>query len=305
MGGSKVLWLPDVAPFEIPGLPLGTRSLMSRHLDHYDVLEIAVNATQEEIARRYRDLVRIHHPDLARDKTRATEALIRINLAYSVLRDSGKRQQYDLARWRSQNEVEEPSVIPCPGPEQPYAWPQEVGVPPAREPPAPDSLAQKSAVCCEHNRPANASQGAGANFNCDPCCLLNRAQAEFDRGMYENARELCRRHLANAPDSWRAMEMLGDAYARLSSVDDALAGYLAALKIAPRKSRIRAKIQLLKAAAQVSAAEESPLAGAEIDEPSAYHAEVDWKTTSILGSLTDLFKSIFRLGAPQPPHDGT
>jgi curved DNA-binding protein CbpA len=62
--------------------------------DHYAVLHVPRSATQQEIARAYRSLMRTHHPDL--DSGEAVPAeLQRIMQAFVVLRDPERRRAYD------------------------------------------------------------------------------------------------------------------------------------------------------------------------------------------------------------------
>lgn len=65
-------------------------------VDHYEVLGVSRNATQEEIRRAYRRLARRHHPDANRGDPAAEERFKEITRAYEVLSDSEKRQRYDM-----------------------------------------------------------------------------------------------------------------------------------------------------------------------------------------------------------------
>ncbi|MEN8583662.1 J domain-containing protein [Burkholderia sp. RS01] len=68
--------------------------------DHYAVLHVPRGATQQEIARAYRSLMRTHHPDL--DSGEAVPAeLQRIMQAFFVLRDPERRSAYDQETARS------------------------------------------------------------------------------------------------------------------------------------------------------------------------------------------------------------
>ena len=62
--------------------------------DHYAVLHVSRSATQREIARAYRSLMRTHHPDLDGGEAVPAE-LERIMRAFAVLRDPGRRRAYD------------------------------------------------------------------------------------------------------------------------------------------------------------------------------------------------------------------
>lgn len=75
---------------------------MTSQPDHYAVLGVKPAASQQEISRAYRALMRTHHPDV--DGLKAAERggrngeLLRIMQAFSVLRDPAKRAAYDRSR---------------------------------------------------------------------------------------------------------------------------------------------------------------------------------------------------------------
>ena len=66
--------------------------------NYYEILGVSENATQEEIRKRYRELVRKYHPDINKDNPEAAKKMAEINEAYQVLSDPKKRAQYDAMR---------------------------------------------------------------------------------------------------------------------------------------------------------------------------------------------------------------
>jgi curved DNA-binding protein len=75
--------------------------------DYYKVLGVDRSATDKEIKSAYRKLARKYHPDMNPDDKQAEERFKKINEAYEVLSDPGKRQKYDQLgadwqRWQQQ-----------------------------------------------------------------------------------------------------------------------------------------------------------------------------------------------------------
>ncbi len=72
--------------------------------DHYAVLELTPDASDAEIKRRYRKLMREVHPDANAHDPQATRKAARLNVAFETLGDAGKRRAYDaLHHPRSKN----------------------------------------------------------------------------------------------------------------------------------------------------------------------------------------------------------
>jgi molecular chaperone DnaJ len=63
--------------------------------DHYKILGISENASQDEIKRAYKKLAKEHHPDLNGGDDSQFK---KINEANNTLSDQQKRQQYDMER---------------------------------------------------------------------------------------------------------------------------------------------------------------------------------------------------------------
>ncbi len=64
-------------------------------LDHYQLLNIRRNVTQEEIEVAYAKMALKHHPDIAGDSSKVQKKFAEINIAYSVLSKPHTRQDYD------------------------------------------------------------------------------------------------------------------------------------------------------------------------------------------------------------------
>ena len=70
---------------------------------HYDTLEVSERASQETISAAYRSLAVKWHPDKYVGESEAVKRVVaeqmrKLNAAYAVLKDEGKRREYDRAR---------------------------------------------------------------------------------------------------------------------------------------------------------------------------------------------------------------
>jgi curved DNA-binding protein CbpA len=64
-------------------------------LDYYDCLGLTQDATQAEIKRAFRRMVRVNHPDLNPGDPKAAERLKEIVSAFDTLGDTDRRSRYD------------------------------------------------------------------------------------------------------------------------------------------------------------------------------------------------------------------
>jgi hypothetical protein len=69
--------------------------VLAHQRDYYKVLDVARNASGEEIKNAYRKLARVLHPDKCQD-ARSTEAMAVVTSAHSTLANAGLRAAYDL-----------------------------------------------------------------------------------------------------------------------------------------------------------------------------------------------------------------
>jgi hypothetical protein len=82
--------------------------------DYYDVLDIPVTATPEEIKAKYRQLVRIYHPDRfsnAGDKRYAEQKLKELNEAYAALTGPAQHQRTTTAGLPPPIPIVEPALL--------------------------------------------------------------------------------------------------------------------------------------------------------------------------------------------------
>ena len=85
--------------------------------DYYEILGVSANASQEEIKKSFRTLVRKYHPDVHPDKELAERMFKQIHEAYRTLSDENKRKVYDISRTKKPSDIPPPRARP-----QPTGW---------------------------------------------------------------------------------------------------------------------------------------------------------------------------------------
>lgn len=89
-------------------------------LNYYAVLEVSLQATQDEIKKSYRKLALQYHPDRNQENRQAEQKIREVNAAYEILGDPDARKAYDRLRLghvgpRVSRQEEEPDESPSPG----------------------------------------------------------------------------------------------------------------------------------------------------------------------------------------------
>lgn len=67
-------------------------------LNYYAVLDVALQASQDEIKKAYRKLALQYHPDRNKDDNQAEQKIREVNAAYEILGDPDARKTYDRLR---------------------------------------------------------------------------------------------------------------------------------------------------------------------------------------------------------------
>lgn len=65
--------------------------------NHYEILGISRNASQEQIKQAYRKLSKKHHPDVSDGSKESEKIFLEVQEAYTVLKDSTTRDVYDAS----------------------------------------------------------------------------------------------------------------------------------------------------------------------------------------------------------------
>jgi curved DNA-binding protein CbpA len=68
---------------------------MTAQRNHYEVLGVSPTANTDQIKTKYREMARMFHPDVAKDKALGQKMFTQISTAYRVLADPERRAQYD------------------------------------------------------------------------------------------------------------------------------------------------------------------------------------------------------------------
>ncbi len=194
---------------------------MSLQRNYYEVLGLPPGATTDQIKKKYRELARKFHPDVAQDKNLSQLTFTQINQAYNTLSNPERRAQYNSTLQNMTAPTTPPANAgPAPRPAVPRAAaaaPADVSPPPAPSKPA-------AAI-----KPQAFSE------------MLSRAENAIMAGKPVEARAFCVRILEADPRQVRALEILGDALIQMGRQEEAAVQYRQALQIGP-SSLIQAKL---------------------------------------------------------------
>ncbi|HUV05639.1 MAG TPA: DnaJ domain-containing protein [Armatimonadota bacterium] len=182
---------------------------------YYEILGVSRAATLEQIKRRYRQLVRRYHPDVAQDKAAAKAAFIEIAEAYQTLISPDKRTIYDASL------DAEMFRVPPSRPAEP------------RAPGVPGYRAQRPQAPAARGRAAQAER------------WIREAQAAFIRGQFRSAVTACREAQSVDPRNVQAHIILGDIYRIQGQLDNAIAMYAIVVQLDPGNADVHAKLNRL------------------------------------------------------------
>ncbi len=177
---------------------------MSLQRNYYEVLGLPPSATTDQIKKKYRELARKYHPDIAQDKDFSQRVFTQINQAYRVLADPDRRAQYN-----STLDAAKP-VAPAAAPaaSRPSAAPAAA---PAASKTAPPSLEKAKAISL---------------------LLGNADRAIMDSKPLE-ARGFCVKVLEIDAGNVRGLVLMGDALVMIGQTEDAAVQYRKALAVSP------------------------------------------------------------------------
>ena len=173
---------------------------------HYEVLGLSRDATLAQIRRRYKQLVRKYHPDVAADKETAHRLFLQIKEAYEALSDPISRRAYDAAL--------------------------------TMERARPSTGAQRSASATGASRPRT---GASATISKH----IKDARWSFIQRRYKEAAEHCLAALEIDSRNTRAFATLGDIFRAQGKLSAAIKYYSYAVQYDPLDNETRVKLNKL------------------------------------------------------------
>jgi len=195
---------------------------MKNTQNYYEILGVPKTASVGEIKKRYRELVRLHHPDVAADKAGAQAAFIKIAEAYQTLVKPDKRMLYDSTLGMSDFKVEtggrstsRTTDIPKPPTEAPRATRQA--------------------------RPEDIRRTRQSRVE----SWMVEARRGFSSGQFRSAIHACREAVNLEPRNAEAHILMGDIYRIQGSLDEALGMYTIAIQLDPRNAGLQAKLDRL------------------------------------------------------------
>ena len=235
---------------------------MTLQRNYYEVLGIPSGATTDQIKKKYRELARKYHPDIAQDKALGQRLFTQINQAYRVLADPDRRAQYNSQLTASS--AAKPVTVPSapvmtrvqtapphvrPTPQTVPAQPQQVRSQQVRSQQVRPQQVRPQQVRPQQPQPVNpqiSQADTGAAQKAQAIAgRLKDADNAIMAGKGIEARAFCVKVLEIDPRNLKALEILGDALVLMGQREDAAVQYRNALQVAS-SSMIQAKLNRLE-----------------------------------------------------------
>ena len=193
---------------------------MSLQRNYYEVLGLPPSATTDQIKKKYRELARKYHPDIAQDKVFSQRLFTQINQAYRVLADPERRAQYNVTLDSSAKPSASTPPASAQAAAKPTAQNSAQAAPQAATPPSPQKMQAISQ-------------------------LLGNADTAIMASKPLEARGFCVKVLEIDAKNLRALVLLGDALVMMGQPEDAAVQYRNALAISA-SPMIQAKLSRLE-----------------------------------------------------------
>lgn len=188
---------------------------------HYEILGLPRTATKDQIKRRYRQLVRKYHPDVAQDKEAAKAAFIQITEAYNTLINDDRRVIYDASLDAEMFRVEL-----------------------KRPEPPPSSQAARSSATTSAGSRGHSAQSPGTRAS-QAQKWVREAQDYFIRGQFRQAIWACREAQKLDPRNVQCHVILGDIFRIQGQIENAIAMYSIVVQLDPRNVDVQTKLNRL------------------------------------------------------------
>lgn len=193
--------------------------------NHYQTLGLPMGATEEQIRKRYRELVRQYHPDV-NPSPEAKEQFLRIQEAYQVLSDPERRRHYDALLRLQRRESARQGTPPRANSTKRASSSSPSG---SSKPRSTESGAPKS-------RPAESlSQEAQR--------AILEAERAFIQGRLRDALSWAKQASRLQPRHPKGYEIQGDVYRVQGHLDAALNAYTYALQFDPHNPHLQRKFE--------------------------------------------------------------
>ncbi len=210
---------------------------MTMQRNFYEVLGVPQEASSDQIKKKYRELARVWHPDVVKDKDMGQRVFSQINQAYQVLGDSERRAQYNATLATAASSKNGASANGASG----NGTSGNGTYPTAQAPQAGRPSANGAASAAPEQPVPKQKLEAIAG-------LLSHADNAIMAGKPVEAGAFCMKVLEIDPRNVRALDIFGDALNQQGKREDAAVQYRKALQIAPSHS-IQAKLNRLDQAA--------------------------------------------------------
>ncbi len=184
----------------------------------YDILDVSSVASESQIKRRYRQLARKYHPDVATNKASAHRAFIQITEAYEILSDPTKRSAYDAELRRELEAVGAASARPVP------------------------TNAPRSKTADRNRTKERAAMYDVPRSLSD---VIDEAQKAIYQKRYGDAEAVLRDALRHFPKAARLHSLLGDAYKAEKMLNAAIKSYSYAVQFDPYDASTERKLNAL------------------------------------------------------------
>ncbi|MCC6728069.1 MAG: DnaJ domain-containing protein [Chthonomonadales bacterium] len=257
---------------------------------HYETLGVPEGASVAEIRKRYRELARQFHPDVARSPGAAAR-FKEINAAHQVLSDPERRGAYDaelrLGRARAAARQGQAHGVNPRG--------TEAGARAA-------SSAARATTAPSGSRPRRT---AGRTTAEQAAAVIAEAQAAFRQMRFREAEAACRMALRMDRRSAVAYEMLGDIHRARGHIDEAIAMYSYALQLDRHNRVLQVKFDRLVGQPAGRSGERPARPGGRSHRvPTVFGMPAARAAATVLGCGLLLFLSMVASMAPGPATAG-